>query len=149
MTKSNDNFVQNCADFVPNHNMIRWFTKAVEVHTMSVSKIADALGLHRNTFYYWLETPGFKEWWEGMVASYFHTVYLQLIGIGLRMSEKDHRYWHDLLEHVSARVDFPQQPKTQSQIEIITAAFFKSSKERGIDLSESFANATQVDNADL
>jgi len=127
--------VQNCADFVPTGQMIRWFTKAVDMRFISVSKIADSLGLHRNTFYYWLKIPGFREWWLGMVASYFHTVYLQLIGIGLRKSEEDYRYWHDLMEHVSSRVDFPDAPKQQSYVEIMAAAFFKGSRERGIDLT--------------
>jgi hypothetical protein len=142
--------VQNCAEFEPNQQMTRWFTKAVELHTMSVSKIADSLGLHRNTFYYWLKTPGFKDWWQSMISSYFHTVYLQLIGIGLRMSQNDYRYWHDLLEHISSRVDFPQPTKTGNQIEIMAAAFFKSSTERGIDLTENVkTNGKQIDNLKL
>lgn len=137
--------MQNCAEFEPTPQMIRWFTKAVELQSTSISKIADGLGLHRNTFYYWIKTPGFKNWWLGMVASYFHTVYLQLIGIGLRMSEKDYRYWHDLLEHVSTRVNFPQVSQPQSQIEIMTAALIKGSIDRGVNI-DVFSNE-KVDNA--
>lgn len=135
--------VQNCAEFEPTAQMTRWFTKSVELKTTNVSKIADSLGLHRNTFYNWLRTPGFRDWWLGMVASYFHTIYLQLIGIGLRKSDEDYRYWHDLMEHVSSRVEFPDASKQQSYVEVMATAFFKSSRERGIDLT---VNDQKIDN---
>jgi len=91
--------VQNCANFVPNTKMRRWFEAAMDIKSQSPSSLSRATGVHRNTFYYWRTIPGFIKWWKDELWVTRMETTAKLIDIGMQKAEKgSYKHWRSMLE---------------------------------------------------
>lgn len=91
--------VQNCANFNPTKAMFRWFDAVFRLHTLSPSRISEATGIHRNTYYYWLTVPEFKEWMHLQLELWKDSIMVDLINIGAEQARKgNYKFWRSLME---------------------------------------------------
>jgi hypothetical protein len=88
--------VQNCAKndkFVPTSAMFKWWAKSIELRTSSKTRIADEIGIHRNTYYSWLAIPGFKDWLKMQEEEFMREMKHELLKIGLQLARRNLNAW--------------------------------------------------------
>jgi hypothetical protein len=96
LAKQNPTEIEN--DFTPTKGMIKWFETTLELgHTASISEVARQAELQRSNWYQWVLIPGFVEWWDNQWQQYFKENRWRLKAIGLKQSERNYDYWHDMM----------------------------------------------------
>lgn len=98
--------------FVPSPAMLKWFATATELgYTARISEVAKESKLDRKNWYLWIAKNGFVEWWDGEWQQYLKVNRWKLDAIGMKQSELNFNYWHDMMQRVGniSNGDFSQE----------------------------------------
>lgn len=96
--------------FVPTKVMQGWLVKSIELgYTASINDIAKAGGYDRSNWYKWLDVAGFVDWWDSQWQKYLRTSRFKLDMIGFKQSEKDYRFWKDMMNRTGNTIPEPAQ----------------------------------------
>lgn len=88
---------QSVPSFVPTASMKVWLDTAIDLATDSPDKIAEASNVARQTWYKWLDVPGFEDWYYEQYKNKRKRWLPALDNIGLQHAKKgDYQFWRDM-----------------------------------------------------
>lgn len=96
--------------------------------------------LRRENFYQWKQNPAFAQWWNEQWALILDGIRREAIKIGMRQAKQGRIDFFDrVLEIIHLKSPDPipgATPPPIQQVNIMADAFFKSAKERGVDVEQ-------------
>lgn len=101
--------------FKPSPKMEKWLKTSLEIGMENISEVARQCGLDRNSWYYWIESPDFVNWFRQEWQRQLGLQVPFLDSIGLRQAKKDYRYykyWETMLKRAGALSDEGLSPGT-------------------------------------
>lgn len=115
-------------EFKPTNNMKIWVATSVQLRTENIAKIAQECGVDRKNWYLWIKKPGFLEWYADELERSVVLMRQQLDNIGLRMAEKDFRYFEAMQKVVGRDLSEKDaaQPSSPVQINFNPSKFIKN-----------------------
>jgi len=94
-----------------------WAGASVNLMSDNITEIATECKVNRNNWYMWLKRPEFLEWYEQERQRLFVIVRQKLDNIGLKMADKDFRYWK-AMQKIAGRDVSEDSPPNHSPIQV-------------------------------
>lgn len=126
-----------------------WLEAAIELRDDSPTEIVrhlkeNGISLARQNFYEWKQNPEFAQWWEEQWVHILRGIQKetvkQAVKIGMDQAKAGRIDFLDrILELVHLKTPEPvpgSVPAAMTQVNIMADAFFKSAKERGVDVEQ-------------
>jgi len=101
-------------EFKPTKKMMKWMFTTFELgYDASLTQIAEESGLSRDSWYKWLNNPGFVEWWDGQWQQLLRQNRWKLDAIGLKNAKDKYSYWKDMMNRTGNTIP---EAGTQTQV---------------------------------
>lgn len=92
---------QNSTDkqlFRPSAKQEKWLDTAISLETDEITKIAEECEIDRTTWYHWLKTPGFIDWFNAEWDKRLKGHAWKLDAIGMKNAKRDFNYWKGMMQ---------------------------------------------------
>jgi hypothetical protein len=84
------------AEFEPTPHMIVWLDKAIELQTDNITEIERESKITAQSWYNWLKTPGFEDWYYENYKKQRRRWLPTLDKMGMKNAAKDYNFWKDM-----------------------------------------------------
>lgn len=102
-------------EFKPSPGMQLWLERSIELETDSITDIAEACKMSRQSWYEFQKVPGFVEWYDAEWTRRLQGYGWKLDVYGMKNAKKDVKYW----ELMQKRLGRLQEKNTNVQVNIL------------------------------
>jgi len=125
MSHISSNDLTTSQQYKPTPSMVLWVATSFEIMTESVTEIAEACNISRQSWYTWIKDENFIAWHRGEWSKLLQATSWKLDVIGFSKAKKDFRYWEAMQKRVGNICR-----ENESQDSQIVVKFVEGPKER-------------------